>query len=316
MKPPSESREQDILDLITNQVQEDLNLDYKGCDSLGRSDGKKREISKDVSAFANSAGGTIVYGVIEDKHLPVRIDVGFDPTDITREWLEQVINSNIRRRIDGVRINQVALNQTNPGKVIYVISIPQSVRAPHMAADHRFYKRFNFESVPMEEYEVRDVARRSETPDLHLTFYLSGGPEVPLQFEADALESQPVGFLASIMNESPKPAEHIVITLFIDTRLKVVELAGLTISGEAELKVGSETIRLTYLVMNWAVPGKMPVWSDAKFSISDTPVGFRVPQGSGQYLLGWELKSPRMTPREGFYNLISTGSAVTLKESG
>jgi len=34
--------------------------DYKACDSLGKNDGKKKEISKDVSAFANSAGGLSV----------------------------------------------------------------------------------------------------------------------------------------------------------------------------------------------------------------------------------------------------------------
>src|SRR5713101_7694041 len=168
MKPAWEWTEWDILALITNQVQESLTLEYKGCEALGRTNGKKKEISKDVSAFANSAGGEIVYGVIENKHVPTAIDVGYDPNDVSKEWIEQVINSNIQRRIDGIRINPVQLTTHAPGKVLYVVSIPQSVRAPHMAADHRFYKRFNFMSVPMEEYEVRDVGRRLESPDLHL----------------------------------------------------------------------------------------------------------------------------------------------------
>jgi len=41
--------------------------------------------------------------------------------------------------------------------------------APHMAADHRFYKRFNFESIPLEVYEVRDVGHRQESPGLERT---------------------------------------------------------------------------------------------------------------------------------------------------
>jgi len=45
--------EADIISLITNGVQESLTLDYKRCDSLQKTDGKKKEISKDVSAFAN-----------------------------------------------------------------------------------------------------------------------------------------------------------------------------------------------------------------------------------------------------------------------
>ena len=63
---PRDWKEADILLLITNGVKESLELDYKQCASLQKADGKKKEISKDVSAFANSAGGTIVYGMIED----------------------------------------------------------------------------------------------------------------------------------------------------------------------------------------------------------------------------------------------------------
>jgi len=104
--------------------------------------------------------GTIVYGVTENGHLPASIDDGLDPSLTTREWLEQVINSTIQRRIQGIRINQILLNKTRPGHVAYVVSIPSSLHAPHMASDHRFYKRFNFQSVAMEEHEVRDTARR------------------------------------------------------------------------------------------------------------------------------------------------------------
>jgi predicted HTH transcriptional regulator len=167
MKPPWAWIESDILALITNKVREDHTIDYKACGALLPSAKKNKqqvieEISKDVSAFANSAGGTIAYGVIDDKNLPVAIDSGYDPNqEVTKEWLEQVINSNIKRRINGVRINTVDISNP-PGKVIYIVDIPQSNRAPHMAADHKFYKRFNFESVPMEEYEVRDTAHRSE----------------------------------------------------------------------------------------------------------------------------------------------------------
>src|SRR5437773_2384506 len=108
--------EHDILALITDQVQESLTLDYKACDSLARTDVKKNEVSKDVSAFANSAGGVIVYGVLEDKHFPTKIDVGYNPNDISKEWLEQVINSNIQRRIDGIIINQFQLPTSAAGR--------------------------------------------------------------------------------------------------------------------------------------------------------------------------------------------------------
>jgi predicted HTH transcriptional regulator len=83
--------ETDIEKLINEPVPESLTLDYKRCAALDKRNPERRtELSKDVSAFANSAGGTLVYGVEENNHIPVRIDDGYDPADVTREWIEQV----------------------------------------------------------------------------------------------------------------------------------------------------------------------------------------------------------------------------------
>jgi hypothetical protein len=165
MKEPWEWVEDDILSLIRNKVREGTTLEYKACAALGDTEGIKKEISKDVSAFANSAGGTLIYGVTENKdHEPESIDGGYDPREISGEWLEQVINSNIQRRIDGIKINTVNLPATHPGKVLYVIYIPESNLAPHMAADDRFYKRFNFQRLSMKEHEVRNLMRQEHYP--------------------------------------------------------------------------------------------------------------------------------------------------------
>ena len=103
----SPTTQQDLETFITNGVEERLDVEYKRADSLKKSDGAKREITKDVSSFANSAGGIIIYGIAEfdepeKAHLPERIDP-VDRTVITREWLDQVIG-NIRPRLD-VTIN-------------------------------------------------------------------------------------------------------------------------------------------------------------------------------------------------------------------
>jgi predicted HTH transcriptional regulator len=90
LKQPWEWDEGNIRDLIASQAQESLTLEYKACAALDRTEAKKREVSKDVSAFANSAGGTIIYGVVEDKHVAMRTDVGYLPTDVTKEWVEHV----------------------------------------------------------------------------------------------------------------------------------------------------------------------------------------------------------------------------------
>jgi len=63
MDEPWSWTETDLLQLIESGSQESLVLEYKASAALGKSDDQKNEISKDVSALANSAGGTIVYGI-------------------------------------------------------------------------------------------------------------------------------------------------------------------------------------------------------------------------------------------------------------
>ena len=269
------------------------------------SDKVKNELIKDVSAFANSAGGTIVYGIIEKGHLPEAIDTGFDPNVVTREWLEQVINT-IQRRIDGIRINQVELNNTRPGKVLYVVYIPQSYRAPHMANDHRFYKRFNFESRPIEEYEVRDVACRGETPDLRISFSFFGGEEMPLKFQYGESYSVPIDFAVSLTNDAPMPTEYILIRLFIDKQVQIDSHADLLVANDRFLEVGHQRVSTKVLYLNWGVPGKMPVWEGVWFSVTDKPLKISFPKQAGVYMLGWEVQSPRMLPKSRFYFLRSS----------
>jgi hypothetical protein len=175
----NEARLQSYID---NFIEESLTLDYKAADALARNDRKKMEITKDVSAMANSAGGTIIYGLKEHsdpakKHLAEAINP-VDRTQFSKEWLEQIIN-NIRPRIDKITIRSISLS-TGPNDVAYVVEIPQSSTA-HQATDHRYYKRYNFESVSMEDHEVRDVMNRVIVPDADVEFKyrlaMSSGPD-------------------------------------------------------------------------------------------------------------------------------------------
>ncbi|GAA4072288.1 hypothetical protein GCM10022389_17010 [Flavobacterium cheonanense] len=157
-----------VNSFIENKIEENLNLDYKASGSLQRNDAKTNEISKDVSAFANSDGGIIIYGIKEDqinRHLPESIDP-INRNEISKEWLEQIIQSKIRPRINGIVIHSVSVDeQTN--KVVYVIEIPKSNTA-HQANDKKYYKRFNFNSEPMYDYEIRDILNRTKSPIIDL----------------------------------------------------------------------------------------------------------------------------------------------------
>ncbi len=129
-EPSAQWNEEDLVALIDGSVEESLQLEYKRCAALAdpskARDDICNEFSKDVSSFANSAGGALVYGIIETGHKPTALDDGFDPAVIKKEWLEDVIQGRVHPKIDGLVINPVKLSGTRHGKAAYVISIPLS----------------------------------------------------------------------------------------------------------------------------------------------------------------------------------------------
>jgi hypothetical protein len=162
MRPAADWDEAYLTRLINVKERESLTLDYKASGALKNQNKEKNDIGRDVSAFANSAGGYLVYGMLENKHESTKLDVGVDRNVITKEWFESIINSYIHPAMDDLIIKQIELESKGPDMVAYVVEVPQvTSRAPHQAKDHRYYKRSNFESKPMEDYEVRDAMRRS-----------------------------------------------------------------------------------------------------------------------------------------------------------
>jgi hypothetical protein len=162
-----------LEDFIKNKVEENLNLDYKASGSLQKNDKKANEISKDVSAFANSDGGIIIYGIKENyekKHLPDSIDP-INRNEISKEWLEQIIQSRIRPRIENVEIFPVTIDDSLD-LVVYIVEIPQSDTA-HQANDRKYYRRYNFSSEPMYDYEIRDIINRTKQPRIDLEFWIT-----------------------------------------------------------------------------------------------------------------------------------------------
>lgn len=158
--------------LIMDGVEENIHLEYKSTDALQNTEHYKKEIAKDVSAMANSAGGVIIYGIKEfgsgeKKHLPEKI-TPVKRSVISKEWLDQVISNGISPKIDELRIYPIPLEQVD--EVVYVVEIPQSSTAHQNTKDFKYYKRYNFESVPMLDYEIKDIMNRLKFPLIELDF--------------------------------------------------------------------------------------------------------------------------------------------------
>ncbi|NAY90603.1 ATP-binding protein [Muricauda sp. JGD-17] len=170
-----------IKSFIENEIEESIHIEFKSAGALSKKDGQKKEVSKDVSAFANSDGGIIIYGIEEKNHKAH--DFSFiDGNVFTKEWLEQIISSTVNRNIPDLKIFPIR-NSGIISNTIYVVQIPSSLDAPHMARDKKYYKRFNFESVPMEEYEVRQLYGRKVKSKLILAQSLISKLEVDEESE-------------------------------------------------------------------------------------------------------------------------------------
>lgn len=154
MNPPRSI--DDLKNYIKLEITENIHLDYKASPAMAKK--KRDEICKDVSSFANSDGGLLIYGILEENTLPTTLDDGVENSSISREWIEQVINTNISPNIPNIEIIEIKNGETNS---YFVIKIPKSFNAPHQAPDKKYYKRYNFMSSPMEHYEIEDIKNRS-----------------------------------------------------------------------------------------------------------------------------------------------------------
>jgi hypothetical protein len=293
---------EDLNALVINEAHEDIHLDFKASGSLGKEDKKKTEISKDVSAFANSDGGTIVYGMLEIDNKASGLDGGTSGLD--REWLENVITSTINPRIDGIIIYPIELSK---GSYAYIVHIPKSERAPHQAQDKKFYKRFNFKSVPMEHYEIMDVMRRQSAPSLRLGFNFVN--------QNNGMSVRTTEAVFRVINQSDTPAENFAVRICIDSRIKV-ELPEFQSIQEAQYEdsrgsvdVAGDSVNVTVLQIRWSSYKHGLVWKGEATDLSSA-ITLHVPrpESGGSYLLAYQITAPHMNPVIA-YRAIHTGFA-------
>jgi len=166
LKPLEKLELTDIERLKTNKISESQILDYK--EQL-LDDNK---LLKHVSAFANTQGGFLIFGVEETGKggYPKEI-LGIDKNQINKERIEQIILGNIQPRLN-IKIQLV--EHKNPTKAIVILEIPNSYLKPHMnGRDNKFYKRYNFEALPMTEREVNDTYKRRITSYEEVEMYIA-----------------------------------------------------------------------------------------------------------------------------------------------
>lgn len=113
------------------------------------------QLSKEISAFANTEGGELFLGIDEDKKSKPRVATGLDgiPIAIAPERLQQLIEGNVSPYLSGIRVNRVRLSRQED-RAVFIIQIPQGSTA-YQANDGRYYGRSEFEAKYLPDHEIR-----------------------------------------------------------------------------------------------------------------------------------------------------------------
>ncbi len=142
---------------------EDRNWEFKAAILLQDKTKLKHEISKQVSAFANSGGGHILIGFNEDTN-------SFEPCEelhgrqSMKDYLSTLVETSVAFEIRAYSVERIAFTG-DASKAVFLITVEDSPAAPHQAFDKFYYYRIDGHSKPAPHFHL-DLLRRRETKAL------------------------------------------------------------------------------------------------------------------------------------------------------
>jgi Putative DNA-binding domain len=163
--PLGEITQADAQSLIDRQIRENRTLDFKRGLRLD-TDQQKKELLKDITAMANAAGGTLLYGAVEGDGDDRGMIVGLEPMPLIPDDLDLRVSQLLRDCVDqplaGVQTRAIPCTG---GGFLYVIRVQASARAPHSfrlgKVQHHLYARGTVSNDPMTMTQVKDLAMRA-----------------------------------------------------------------------------------------------------------------------------------------------------------
>ena len=201
-KPLDEIVAADLQRLVDNAVPEGRRLEYKEQLPGGTHEDKK-EFLADVSSFANSTGGDLFFGIVEqrDGNKPTGVPASLrgvgGTIDILR--LESVLQDGLAPRVQGIKFRVIP---GVPDGAALVVRVPNSWNRPHMVTyQHwsRFYARNSQGKYLLDVTELRQafVAGASAAQQARL-------------FIRDRIAGIDAGEIDVVLDSGPSFAVHVV----------------------------------------------------------------------------------------------------------
>jgi hypothetical protein len=144
--------------LCSDGTMESQTLDFKL--ELSKAD-DKRELHKDLCAFANADGGDLVYGIAQDAGTAAKIvPVNTASVDALRRRIAQAVDG-IEPRLQGVRVHEVSV----PDGHVVIVRVPASFDGPHSfrvdGGARRFVLRNGTDTTEMNFDQIRTAFDRT-----------------------------------------------------------------------------------------------------------------------------------------------------------
>jgi hypothetical protein len=157
-----EITEADLNGLFKAAVPEQRTIDYKR-EIQELNDRGRKELLADVSSFANTAGGDLIFGMTERKGVPTGIPgIALPDPDQQILRLDGIIRSGLNPRI---RHTSRAVNLAS-GQYVLIIRSEQRWYGPHRVifkGDRRFYARTSNGKYELDVTELRNAFLFSNT---------------------------------------------------------------------------------------------------------------------------------------------------------
>ncbi|TDG02180.1 ATP-binding protein [Paraburkholderia guartelaensis] len=153
------------IETLFGVIDESVSLEFKAGKALDDlNDAGRNKLVKEVTALANSAGGTIIYGVAEQRVGPRNVAVHFEPvknSSLTKDQLTLIITSATEPVFKDFEIH--VLEHPDGGRV-FVINVEQGATAHQNRHDKKYYHRAGTISEAMYDFSIRDVMNRRSHP--------------------------------------------------------------------------------------------------------------------------------------------------------
>lgn len=326
-----------LKQLLESREPENLHLDYKERRSLmpsgrggGGIDKEKRadDVSKDVTSFLNSDGGTLIYGIPETTDAnstggtPIPIEnwaeIGFSRGEITKETIENLITSNIQPKPGAnlFRITEVPWHK----RLVFVVEVAPGIGDVWQAKDKRYYKRFHYKAEPMEHYEINMVRSRNRGPNLKMVFGLNGRWEKLSPFFA----TDKVTLHLGLRNDADLVAETALLELGIPRKINIFKIKGeldpfIQVRDRALRGIvdGDREMDWDWFECRW--PVRNEEWKHLEYPIFKAldPIEICKVRLEGRFSstppadtdpifgwLAWRVQTPNATPKEGVTTLV------------